>query len=53
MKFKLAVALLFALTCSAAAATYPSRTITMIIGIGTVGTHAQNQWLYDHPAYNR
>lgn len=22
------------------------------IGIGTVGTHAQNQWLYDHPAYN-
>jgi tripartite-type tricarboxylate transporter receptor subunit TctC len=106
MKFKLAVALLFALTCSAAAATYPSRTITMIvpfaaggptdllgrllaqrmgeilgqtiivdnvggaggmtgakrlsaappdgytIGIGTVGTHAQNQWLYDHPAYN-
>ncbi len=106
MKFKLAVALWFALTCSAAAETYPSRTITMIvpfaaggptdllgrllaqrmgeilgqtiivdnvggaggmtgakrlsaappdgytIGIGTVGTHAQNQWLYDHPAYN-
>lgn len=23
-----------------------------IIGIGTVGTHAQNQWLYDHPVYN-
>jgi len=22
------------------------------IGIGTVGTHAQNQWLYDHPVYN-
>jgi tripartite-type tricarboxylate transporter receptor subunit TctC len=22
------------------------------IGIGTVGTHAQNQWLYDRPAYN-
>lgn len=22
------------------------------IGIGTVGTHAQNQWLYNHPAYN-
>jgi tripartite-type tricarboxylate transporter receptor subunit TctC len=22
------------------------------IGIGTVGTHAQNQWLYEHPAYN-
>ena len=20
--------------------------------IGTVGTHAQNQWLYEHPAYN-
>lgn len=107
MKSKLAaVALLFALTCSAAAETYPSRTITMIvpfaaggptdllgrllaqrmgeilgqtiivdniggaggmngakrlsaaqpdgytIGIGTVGTHAQNQWLYDHPVYN-
>jgi tripartite-type tricarboxylate transporter receptor subunit TctC len=107
MKSKLAaVALLFALSCSAAAATYPARTITMIvpfaaggptdllgrllaqrmgeilgrtiivdniggaggmtgakrlsaaepdgytIGIGTVGTHAQNQWLYDHPAYN-
>lgn len=107
MKSKLAaVALLFALTCSAAAETYPTRTITMIvpfaaggptdllgrllaqrmgeilgqtiivdniggaggmngakrlsaaqpdgytIGIGTVGTHAQNQWLYDHPVYN-
>ena len=107
MKFKFAaVALLFALSCSAAAQTYPTRTITMIvpfaaggptdllgrllaqrmgeilgqtiiveniggaggmtgskrlsdakpdgytIGIGTVGTHAQNQWLYEHPAYN-
>jgi tripartite-type tricarboxylate transporter receptor subunit TctC len=108
MKSRLAAAaaLLFALTCSAAAETYPSRTITMIvpfaaggptdllgrllaqrmgeilgqtiivdniggaggmngakrlsaaqpdgytIGIGTVGTHAQNQWLYDHPVYN-
>jgi tripartite-type tricarboxylate transporter receptor subunit TctC len=107
MKSKLAaVALLFALSCSAAAETYPARTITMIvpfaaggptdllgrllaqrmgeilgqtiivdniggaggmngakrlsaaqpdgytIGIGTVGTHAQNQWLYDHPVYN-
>lgn len=106
MKFKFAaVALSFALSCSAAAQ-YPARTITMIvpfaaggptdllgrllaqrmgeilgqtiivdniggaggmtgskrlsdakpdgytIGIGTVGTHAQNQWLYEHPAYN-
>ena len=105
-KFAAAIALLFAITCSAAAETYPSRTITMIIpfaaggptdllgrllaqrmgeilgqtiivdnmggaggmngakrlassqpdgytiGIGTVGTHAQNQWLYDHPVYN-
>jgi tripartite-type tricarboxylate transporter receptor subunit TctC len=107
MKFKLvAIALLLALTGPAAAETYPSRTITMIvpfaaggptdllgrllaqrmgeilgqtiivdnlggaggmngakrlaaaqpdgytIGIGTVGTHAQNQLLYDHPVYN-
>jgi tripartite-type tricarboxylate transporter receptor subunit TctC len=101
-----AFALLLALCCSAAAQSFPTRTITMIvpfaaggptdllgrllaqrmgeilgqtvivenvsgaggmtgmkrlsdarpdgytIGIGTVGTHAQNQWLYDHPAYN-
>lgn len=107
MKSKIAaLALLFALTCPAAAENYPTRTITMIvpfaaggptdllgrllaqrmgeilgqtiivdniggaggmtgskrlsdakpdgytIGIGTVGTHAQNQWLYEHPAYN-
>src|SRR6201996_2175281 len=101
-----AFALLLGFCCSAAAQTYPTRTITMIvpfaaggptdllgrllaqrmgeilgqtiivenvtgaggmtgmkrladakpdgytIGIGTVGTHAQNQWLYEHPAYN-
>jgi tripartite-type tricarboxylate transporter receptor subunit TctC len=101
-----AFAMLLALCCSAAAQSFPTRTITMIvpfaaggptdllgrllaqrmgeilgqtvivenvsgaggmtgmkrladarpdgytIGIGTVGTHAQNQWLYDHPAYN-
>jgi tripartite-type tricarboxylate transporter receptor subunit TctC len=101
-----ALALMLAFCCSAAAENYPTRTITMIvpfaaggptdllgrllaqrmgeilgqtvivenitgaggmtgmkrladarpdgytIGIGTVGTHAQNQWLYDHPAYN-
>src|SRR5579872_6547750 len=107
MKFKIAaVALMLALSCSARAQDYPTRTITMIIpfaaggptdllgrliaqrmgeilgqtivvenvagaggmtgsrrlaeakpdgytiGIGTVGTHAQNQWLYEHPAYN-
>jgi tripartite-type tricarboxylate transporter receptor subunit TctC len=102
----IAVALLLALCGSAAAQSFPTRTITMIvpfaaggptdllgrllaqrmgeilgqtvivenvsgaggmtgmkrlsdarpdgytIGIGTVGTHAQNQWLYEHPAYN-
>jgi tripartite-type tricarboxylate transporter receptor subunit TctC len=101
-----AFAMLLALCCSAAAQSFPTRTITMIVpfaaggptdllgrllaqrmgeilgqavivenvsgaggmtgmkrladsrpdgytvGIGTVGTHAQNQWLYDHPAYN-
>ncbi len=107
MKSKIAaLAIMLALCCSAAAQSYPTRTITMIvpfaaggptdllgrllaqrmgeilgqsvivenvggaggmtgmkrlvdarpdgytIGIGTVGTHAQNQWLYDHPAYN-
>jgi tripartite-type tricarboxylate transporter receptor subunit TctC len=101
-----AFALLLGFCCSAAAQSFPTRTITMIvpfaaggptdllgrllaqrmgeilgqtiivenvsgaggmtgmkrladarpdgytIGIGTVGTHAQNQWLYEHPAYN-